>query len=90
MKNRFSRLLLVGVAATFLGVSPEPMMAQVEGSAPFSSAGTTAPAVAKFLKKLKAAVDDEDAEAVAAMVSYPLKAWDGKKTVTVKNKAQFV
>lgn len=64
--------------------------AQIEGSAPFSSAGTTSEAVADFLHKLQRAVEVDDREAVAKFVNFPLRAWNGKATGSVRDRRQFL
>lgn len=64
--------------------------AQVEGSAPFSSAGTTRKEVTAFLAKLQQAVTADDRTAVAALVHFPLRAWTGKTTVEVRNRKQLL
>jgi len=64
--------------------------AQMEGSAPFSSAGTTAEAVTDFLRRLQKAVHADERKTVAGLMSYPLRAWDGKRTVNVKDQRQFL
>jgi hypothetical protein len=61
-------------------------IAQLPGSAPFSSAGTTAEAVAAFLPRLQKAVAADDRKAVAALVRFPLRAWDGRRSVSIPDR----
>ena len=64
--------------------------AQVQGSAPFSSAGTTAEGVTEFLQKLQKSAEADDRKTVAALVTYPLRAWNGKRTVTVHDRRELL
>jgi hypothetical protein len=62
----------------------------VEGSAPFSSAGTTAEAVSAFLGRLQKAVAADDRKTVVALADYPLRAWNGKRTVMVRDRHELL
>lgn len=64
--------------------------AQAEGSAPFSSTGTSAEAIDHFLDRLRAALAKNDRAAVAAMADYPLRAWDGKRNVKIKSRSALL
>jgi hypothetical protein len=80
------------IAATFVIVvaAAPSAIAQVEGSAPFSSAGTTSENVDAFLTRLQKAVANDDRAAVAKLVAYPLRAWHGQATVSVRNRQEFL
>ena len=60
-------LLLVGFLGPALFLS-SPASGQVEGSAPFSVAGTSAAAVDRFLGELRQALAREERAGVAAML----------------------
>lgn len=60
------------------------------GSAPFSSAGTTAEAVTAFLPRLQKAVQADERKTVAALVRYPLRAWNGKRTVSIRDRRELL
>lgn len=85
------RTLLLALVLSFAGaaVAP-PARAQEEGSAPFSSIGTTAEAIDHFLDGLRAALARNDHAAVAAMCEFPLRAWDGKRNVQIKSKSALL
>lgn len=82
------RLLLSNLLAALL-IWPLPVVAQVEGSAPFSTAGTTAEEVDRALDGLRAALVAGDRAGVAAMVEYPLRAWDGRRSLKIKTAQQL-
>jgi hypothetical protein len=79
-------LLIIGWLAS---IAPQAV-AQLEGSAPFSSAGTTAEDVAQFLTKLQRAVKTDDRTAVTALADFPLRAWTGKTSVSIRDRKQFL
>ncbi len=82
---------LLGFAAVFaLCALAEPARGQLEGSAPLSSAGTTAEAVGDFLKRLQQAVSLDQREVVSGLVEYPISAWVGDRSVKVRNRREFV
>lgn len=83
-----SRLLCASLVATLL-LGPPPAAAQIEGSAPFSTAGTTAEEVDRSLDGLRAALAAGDRATVAAMVEYPLRAWDGHRSLKLKTAQQL-
>ena len=83
------RGLLALLILSLLGVALPRAVAQAEGSAPFSSAGTTAADVAEFLEKLQRAVPTDDRTAVAALVGFPWRAWTGKASVSIRDRKQF-
>ncbi|MEO7794448.1 MAG: hypothetical protein ABIV06_06700 [Thermoanaerobaculia bacterium] len=82
-------LILAGFLAAALLWAP-PASSQVEGSAPFSSAGTSAEAVDRFLADLREAMAQDDRAGVAAMLQYPLQAWDGERSLKVKSAKQLL
>ncbi len=87
-----SRLRHLFIAATFVlvvAVAP-PAAAQIEGSASFSSAGTTREDVSAFLARLQKTVASDDRAAVAKLVEFPLRAWNGKATGAVRNRQEFL
>lgn len=90
MKTPLSRWLVAAAALAFILAAPIQSTAQVEGSAPFSTADTTSEDVSAFLGRLKKAVASNDAAAVAKLVSFPLRAWNGKSTVSIRNRQEFV
>lgn len=77
-------------AAILLALSPINATAQLSGSAPFSSAGTTAEAVTDFLKRLQSAVAADRRKEVAGLVQYPVPAWTGKKTVNLRSQKELL
>lgn len=83
------RRLFVAAAFVFVIAAP-PATAQIEGSASFSSAGTTSESVSSFLARLQKAVASDDRAAVAKLVAYPLRAWNGKATVSIRNRQEFL
>lgn len=82
-------LLLVSVLAS-LQCWAQPARAQVEESAPFSTAGTSAEEVDRAVAALRAALAGDDRASVAAMVEYPLQAWDGRRSVKIKTAKQLL
>lgn len=87
MRTRVRRLVWVAsvVLALLLLATPQRGFAQLEGSAPFSEAGTSAKQIDAFLARLKTALNKDDRAAVCRMVAYPARVWDGRKSVTVRN-----
>ena len=85
---KWMRLALIVVALGRLAVPHAA--AQLSGSAPLSSAGTSEKAVTEFLGKLQKAVQADDRVGVAGLVAFPLRAWNGKTVVMVKDKNQFL
>ncbi len=83
------RLLFSSLLATLL-LCPRPAASQVEGSAPFSTAGTSAEEVDRAVAALRAALAGDDRASVAAMVEYPLQAWDGRRSVKIKTAKQLL
>ena len=77
---------LVGLA--LLWAPPAP--AQVQGSATFSTAGTSAEAVDRFLVGLQEDLARDDRAAVAERFEYPLQAWNGERSVKIKSEKQLV
>ena len=71
-------------------ILPHRAAAQMQGSASFSSAGTTAEAVTAFLHQLQKAVQADERKTVAALVTYPLQAWNGKRTVAVRDRRELL
>ena len=69
---------------------PDYAVAQLPGSATYSSAGTTAEAVTDFLQRLQKAVQADDRKTVSTLATYPLRAWNGKRTVTVQNRRELI
>jgi hypothetical protein len=63
--------------------------AQLDGSAPFSSAGTTEEVVDEFLTKLRKAVLVDDIKTVATLTAFPLRAWNGHHTIVVHDRREF-
>jgi hypothetical protein len=91
MFAKFSTWMRVALVVVALGRLAVPhAAAQLSGSAPLSSAGTSEKAVTEFLAKLQKAVQADDRAAVAGLVSYPLRAWNGKTVVMIKDKVQFL
>ena len=67
-----------------------PARCQLEGSAPLSMAGTNAGAVEDFLMRLREAVAHDQREVVSGLVEYPLSVWAGDRSVTVRNRREFL
>lgn len=89
MKTSLLRRLFVAAAFVFVVAAP-PAAAQIDGSASFSSAGTTGEDVSAFLARLQKAVATDDRAAVAKLVAFPLRAWNGKATVSIRNRQEFL
>ena len=64
--------------------------AAAPGSAPFSTAGTTEEAAARFLATLQDAVRTNDRAKLATMFRYPARVWDGKRTIVVRSRDEFL
>jgi hypothetical protein len=77
-------------ATVLLSSAALPANGQANGSASFSTAGTTPAEVKLFLGKLQRAVVADDRSAVAALVAFPLRAWTGRATVAVRDRKQFL
>lgn len=90
MKTSLLRRLFVAAFFVLVVATVSPAAAQVEGSASFSSAGTTSESVSSFLARLQKAVASDDGAAVAKLVAYPLRAWNGKATVSVRDRQEFL
>jgi hypothetical protein len=83
-------LLLAALLAFAIAATARPGHAQAEGSAPFSSTGTSAEAIDHFLDRLRAALAKNDRASVATMVDYPLRAWDGRSSVKIKSRSTLL
>ncbi len=68
----------------------QPATSQIEGSAPFSVAGTSAQAVDRFLAQLRDALAHRERAKVADMLQYPLQAWDGDRSLKIKTRKQLL
>jgi len=60
------------------------------GSAPFSTAGTTEEAAARFLAALQDAVHANDRAKLATMFRYPARVWDGRQTIVVRSREEYL
>jgi hypothetical protein len=63
--------------------------AQAPAGPNFDVTGTDARHVEAFLKALQAAVAVDNRIKVATLVDFPLPAWTGAATVTIRNEAEF-
>lgn len=90
MKTSLLGCLFVAAALVLVVAAAPPAAAQIEGSASFSSAGTTSESVSSFLARLQKAVASDDRAAVAKLVGFPLRAWNGKATVAIRNRREFL
>ncbi|WP_042169524.1 hypothetical protein [Paenibacillus gorillae] len=71
--------------------SPAPAAAAVKQNNPYEVAGIdNAAAFSKYFSKLQKEVKANKKEAVADLVSYPLRVNSGGKSIEIKNKKQFV
>lgn len=84
---RTSFLILMLVALVLCAV---PASAQGPETVSFSAAGTEAEHVQAFLKTLQAAVAVDNRLKVASLVKFPIQAWIGDETVTLKNETDFL
>jgi hypothetical protein len=75
---------LVALAASAAAFAAAP------GSAPFSTAGTTEEAAARFLATLQDVVRTDDRAKLATMFRYPARVWDGKRTVVVRSRDELL
>jgi len=66
------------------------VFAVAPGSAPFSTAGTTEEAAARFLATLQDAVRVDDRAKLATMFRYPARVWDGKRTIVVRSRDELL
>ena len=90
MKTPLLRRLFIAAAFVLVVAAVPPATAQVEGSASFFSAGTTSEDVSTFLARLQKAVASDERAAVAKLVAFPLRAWNGQATVSVRNRQEFL
>ncbi|GGG72209.1 hypothetical protein [Paenibacillus radicis (ex Gao et al. 2016)] len=71
--------------------SPAPTAAAVKQNNPYEVAGIdNAAAFSTFFSKLQKEVKAKNKEAVAGLVSYPLRVNSGGKSIEIKNKKQFI
>ncbi len=75
---------LVALAASAAAFAAAP------GSAPFSTAGTTEAAAARFLASLQDAVRADDRAKLASMFRYPARVWDGRRTIVVHSRDELL
>ena len=78
------------VAALVVGTCAPCAFAQLPGSTTLSTAGTTEQGLTSYLEKLQKAVQADDRASVAKLVSFPLRAWNGKTDAIIKDKKQFL
>lgn len=78
-----------GVMAAVAGVPPD--YTEVAKELPlFEAAGLTREKSARFLLTLRGAVERDDREAVAGLVAYPVTVRQGKKSRSIKDRAELL
>jgi hypothetical protein len=72
------------------GISAGPALGQLAGSSTFSTAGTSAEAAGEFLARLQPAVAADRRDTVAGLIEYPISAWIGGRSATLRNRREFL
>ena len=85
--RRIAVFMLAAIISS--GLMSVPAVAQGSSTPSFEAAGTDAQHVEAFLKSLQLAVAIDNRLKVASLVDFPMQAWVGGESVTIRSESDF-